>query len=265
MRDTLNEVIDPIVYDEALELIRQHQARGHRVYLVSASPEEIVTPLALYLGVDEAIASRAELDEAGRYTGEVEFYNYGPSKAEAILAAAAAHDIDLSRSYAYSDSATDLPMLEVVGHPVAVNPDRDLARVARQRELGGAPVPQRRAPAPARAHAGASPDGDGCGGLGGGRRGRHRVGVVAAATGGARAHHPRLARSRPPDSRPLDGAGPGGRARPQASWSFFTAKAASATTTTRTRSFFMRASLGAAHPIAPNDPARGGRHGRVGA
>jgi HAD superfamily hydrolase (TIGR01490 family) len=133
VRETLTEVIDPIVYDEALDLIRQHQAAGRRVYLISASPEEIVAPLARYLGVDEAIASRAKLDEAGRYTGEVEFYSYGPFKAEAIRQAAAERGIDLAASYAYSDSATDLPMLEVVGHPVAVNPDRDLARVAQSR------------------------------------------------------------------------------------------------------------------------------------
>jgi len=133
VRDTLTEVIDPIVYDEALELIREHQAAGRRVYIISASPEEIVTPLALYLGVDEAIASRARLDDEGRYTGEVEFYSYGPFKAEAILDAARLHDIDLAASYAYSDSATDLPMLEIVGHPVVVNPDRELARVARDR------------------------------------------------------------------------------------------------------------------------------------
>jgi HAD superfamily hydrolase (TIGR01490 family) len=133
VRDTLTDVIDPIVYDEALDLIREHQDEGRRVYLVSASPEEIVLPLARYLGVDEAIASRAQLDEAGRYTGEVEFYSYGPFKAEAIRSAAIAEGIDLDASYAYSDSATDLPMLEVVGHPVAVNPDRELARIAAER------------------------------------------------------------------------------------------------------------------------------------
>ncbi len=133
VRDALTEVVDPIVYDEALDLIRQHQAAGRRVYLVSASPEEIVAPLALYLGVDEAIASRARLDDAGRYTGEVEFYSYGPFKAEAMREVAEQRGIDLSASYAYSDSATDVPMLEAVGHPFAVNPDRDLARVAAER------------------------------------------------------------------------------------------------------------------------------------
>ncbi|MCU0269145.1 MAG: HAD-IB family hydrolase [Acidimicrobiales bacterium] len=133
VRETLIDVIEPIVYDEALALIRDHRAAGRRVYLVSASPEEIVAPLARYLGVDEAIASRACLDDEGRYTGEVEFYSYGPFKADAIREQAEIHGIDLEASFAYSDSITDLPMLETVGHPVVVNPDRDLARVARER------------------------------------------------------------------------------------------------------------------------------------
>jgi hypothetical protein len=98
---------------------------------VSASPEEIVAPLARYLGVDEVIATRAELDERGRYTGKTERYCYGPEKVVAIVEAAERDGIDLAASYAYSDSATDRPMLEAVGHPVAVNPDRDLVRAAR--------------------------------------------------------------------------------------------------------------------------------------
>jgi HAD superfamily hydrolase (TIGR01490 family) len=132
--ETLIEVIEPIVYDEALELIREHQNEGRRVFIISASPEEIVKPLGRYLGVDGVIGSRARVDEDGRYTGEVDFYSYGPFKAEAILEVANWEGIDLGRSYAYSDSITDLPMLEVVGRPVVVNPDRDLARVARERE-----------------------------------------------------------------------------------------------------------------------------------
>jgi HAD superfamily hydrolase (TIGR01490 family) len=134
VRDTLTDVIEPIVYDEALDLIRHHQSHGRRVFIISASPEEIVAPLARYLEVDEAIATRAVLDDEGRYTGDVEFYAYGPFKADAIREVAELQGIDLEASYAYSDSATDLPMLEAVGHPVAVNPDRELARVARQRD-----------------------------------------------------------------------------------------------------------------------------------
>lgn len=134
VRETLVEVIEPIVYDEALELIRRHQSIGRKVFIVSASPEEIVAPLGQYLGVDGAIATRAKLDSDGRYTGDVEFYSYGPFKVDAIREIAERDGIDLSGSYAYSDSATDVPMLEVVGHPVAVNPDRDLAKIAKERE-----------------------------------------------------------------------------------------------------------------------------------
>ena len=130
----LTEVIDPLVYTEALELIDAHQDAGRRVYLVSASPEEIVLPLARHLGVDDAIATRARTDAAGRYTGEVEFYAAGDHKVTAMQAAATALDLDLSRSFAYSDSVTDVPMLEAVGNPVAVNPDRGLLKVATERE-----------------------------------------------------------------------------------------------------------------------------------
>ena len=76
----LTDVIDPLVYTEAVELIESHQEAGRRVYLVSASPEEIVMPLARHLGVDAAIASRAKIDAEGRYTGEVEFYSAGEHK-----------------------------------------------------------------------------------------------------------------------------------------------------------------------------------------
>ncbi len=134
VRETLTDVIDPIVYAEALELIREHQAAGRTVFLVSASPEEIVAPLGEYLGVDRTIASRAKLDELGRYTGEVDFYAYGVYKSEAVREVADELGIDLSASYAYSDSVTDLPLLRTVGHPVTVNPDRDLARVARSEQ-----------------------------------------------------------------------------------------------------------------------------------
>jgi HAD superfamily hydrolase (TIGR01490 family) len=134
VRDNLTTVIEPLVFDEALELIRAHQSEGRKVFIISASPEEVVAPLGLYLGVDGVIATRARIDGEGRYTGDVEFYSYGPYKAEAMREVAMTDGIDLARSYAYSDSMTDLPMLEVVGHPVVVNPDRDLARIARDRD-----------------------------------------------------------------------------------------------------------------------------------
>ena len=132
--ETLAEVVEPIIYAEALDLIELHRAAGRRVYIISASPAEIVEPLGRFLGVDSVIASHARVDTDGRYTGEMEIYAYGPYKADLVRATAACDDIDLAASFAYSDSATDLPLLEAVGHPVVVNPDRVLARVARQRD-----------------------------------------------------------------------------------------------------------------------------------
>jgi HAD superfamily hydrolase (TIGR01490 family) len=132
--ETLDEVISPIVFAEALELFDEHHGAGHKVVIVSSSPAEVVNPLGHFLGADEVIATRARIDDDGAYTGELEFYAYGQHKADAMIEYAAAHEIDLSESYAYSDSITDVPMLSVVGHPVAVNPDKDLAREATERE-----------------------------------------------------------------------------------------------------------------------------------
>jgi HAD superfamily hydrolase (TIGR01490 family) len=134
VRETLTEVIEPIIYAEALELFDDHHAAGREVVIVSSSPVEVVEPLAEFLGADGVIATRAAVDSDGNYTGELEFYAYGPSKADAIGELAEDGRIDLDASYAYSDSITDLPLLECVGHPVAVNPDRDLLKIARERE-----------------------------------------------------------------------------------------------------------------------------------
>lgn len=156
VRDNLTEVIDPIVYDEALDLLREHRDAGRLVFLVSASPEEVVLPLAEHLGVDGAIASRARVDADGRYTGEVDLYAYGPHKAEAIVELAAERGIDLANSWAYSDSATDEPMLRSVGHPVVVNPDRELSRLA---AAEGWPVLSFTHPVPLRARVNLPPPG----------------------------------------------------------------------------------------------------------
>jgi HAD superfamily hydrolase (TIGR01490 family) len=134
VEETLEDVVAPLVFAEALFLIDEHLREGRRVIIISASPEEIVRPVARYIGVEEIIATRAEVDEAGRYTGEIEFYAYAEAKAEAVRDIAASDDIDLTESYAYSDSATDLPLLEAVGHPHVVNPDRDLREAAEERE-----------------------------------------------------------------------------------------------------------------------------------
>ena len=133
--EALEQIVEPIIYAEAADLIEEHKSAGRLVVIVSASPEELVAPLGRYLGADRVIASRARLDEDGRYTGSMDFYAYGEFKAEAMRAMAAAEGLDLTRSYAYTDSYTDLPMLEEVGHPVAVNPDRVLARYAREHDF----------------------------------------------------------------------------------------------------------------------------------
>jgi HAD superfamily hydrolase (TIGR01490 family) len=131
--ETLEAVVEPITYAEALELIDLHESAGRRVYIISASPVEIVEPLGRFLGVDQVLASRARIDEKGRYTGEMDVYAYGPYKADLIRQVAERDGLDLAESFAYSDSYTDLPMLEVVGHPVVVNPDRLLLKTARER------------------------------------------------------------------------------------------------------------------------------------
>src|SRR3954468_16842699 len=133
VRETLDEVLTPIIYAEALELIDEHHKAGRKTVIISSSPIETVEAIGEHLGVDDVIATRARLDAQGRYTGELEFYAYGPHKAEAIREMAVKEGIDLANSYAYSDSITDLPMLDLVGNPVAVNPDRELTRIARER------------------------------------------------------------------------------------------------------------------------------------
>lgn len=133
VRETINEIIEPVIFEEALALIAEHRAAGRRVYIVSSSGEEIVRPLAEHLGVPHFIATRAKVGPDGCYTGELDFYCYGEHKAVAIREQADKYGIDLSESYAYSDSVTDLPMLEVVGHPHVVNPDRELRGVSAER------------------------------------------------------------------------------------------------------------------------------------
>src|SRR5690606_11582034 len=130
--ETLDELINPYIYAEAGELIAQHRAAGRDVVLVSASGEEIVRPIASLLGIEHVIATRMAVAD-GRYTGEIECYAAGEAKVEAVQQLAAERGYDLARSYAYSDSISDLPLLSAVGHPTAVNPDRALRRAALER------------------------------------------------------------------------------------------------------------------------------------
>lgn len=132
VNETLHEIIDPLVYNEAVDLIAEHKAAGRDVVIISSSGDEVVRPIGEMVGADHVIATRMVVQD-GKYTGEIEFYAYGPFKAQGLLALAAERGYDLADSYAYSDSSTDLPMLEAVGHPSAVNPDRALRRVAADR------------------------------------------------------------------------------------------------------------------------------------
>jgi HAD superfamily hydrolase (TIGR01490 family) len=131
--ETLHDLIDPMVYDEAAELIEAHHEAGRDVVIVSSSGAEVVEPIGEMLGADQVVATEMEIQD-GRYTGEIASYVYGPVKAEAIQRLAVTEGYDLARSFAYSDSVTDLPMLEAVGHPCAVNPDKALRRIAIERD-----------------------------------------------------------------------------------------------------------------------------------
>jgi HAD superfamily hydrolase (TIGR01490 family) len=132
VRETLHEIVDPLVFAEAADLIEEHRAAGREIVIVSSSGAEMVEPIGEMLGVHRVVATRMVVAD-GRYTGEIEFYAYGENKAEAMRALAAENGYDLADCYAYSDSITDLPMLSAVGHPTAVNPDRGLRKAALQR------------------------------------------------------------------------------------------------------------------------------------
>ncbi len=142
--ETLHELINPYVYAEAAQLIQEHHDAGRDVVLVSASGEEMVRPIGELLGVQDIIATRMVISQ-GRYSGEIEFYAAGPAKVDGVTDLAKRRGYDLAECYAYSDSVTDAPLLEAVGHPTAVNPDRGLRRVAAQR---GWPMLEFRHPVP---------------------------------------------------------------------------------------------------------------------
>jgi HAD superfamily hydrolase (TIGR01490 family) len=134
--ETLHEVVEPLVYAEATELIAEHRANGDEVVVLSASGLEVVEPIAALVGADRCLATRMGVAD-GRYTGMIDYYCYGEEKAQAAQQIAAEQGYRLEDCRAYSDSITDLPLLEAVGHPTVVNPDRALRREA---ALRGWPV-----------------------------------------------------------------------------------------------------------------------------
>lgn len=130
---TLDEIVDPMVFEEAVELIEMHRLAGLDIVIISSSGTDVVEPIGARLGADLAIGTQVAVEE-GRYTGEILFYAYGEGKAEAMRVLAEERGYDLAECFAYSDSQTDLPMLEAVGYPVAVNPDASLRAVALERD-----------------------------------------------------------------------------------------------------------------------------------
>jgi HAD superfamily hydrolase (TIGR01490 family) len=130
------EIYDDLMADRIWSgtraLAQLHLDAGQRVWLVTAAPAELASLIARRLGLTGALGTVSE-NKDGIYTGRlVGEPLHGPAKAEAILALAEREGLDLSRCAAYSDSANDVPMLSLVGHPVAVNPDNDLKRIARE-------------------------------------------------------------------------------------------------------------------------------------
>jgi HAD superfamily hydrolase (TIGR01490 family) len=133
----LNETIVPKLLErvrpESKQLLDLHRRQGRATYIISASPKELVEPLAMALGMTDGIGTVSEIVD-GHYTGGlVGPFCYGEGKVEAIVEIAKWEGFDLRQCYAYSDSISDLPMLEAVGHPVAVNPDGRLNQIALQR------------------------------------------------------------------------------------------------------------------------------------
>ncbi|HLY94943.1 MAG TPA: HAD-IB family hydrolase [Gaiellaceae bacterium] len=127
--EALEPVLRPLVYAEPLHLVEQHRARGEPVYIVSATLQEIVEAIAADLGFDGALGTICEVKD-GMYTGRAVRALHAENKVVAVRELG----FELDLCTAYSDSHTDLPLLEAVGHPVAVNPDRALRRIAGERD-----------------------------------------------------------------------------------------------------------------------------------
>jgi HAD superfamily hydrolase (TIGR01490 family) len=130
--EAMEPVLRPLVYAEPLRLVESHRERGERVYVVSATLQEIVETIADDLGFDGALGTVCEVQD-GCYTGRAVRALHAEAKAECLQELAAREHLDLAACTAYSDSHTDLPFLEAVGNPVAANPDRQLRRIAADR------------------------------------------------------------------------------------------------------------------------------------
>ena len=123
----------PRIYPQMLDEVHRHQDEGRATFIVSAAGNDLVKTLAAVLGMEGGIGTRWAVGADGKYTGAMEGpFVYGDGKVVAMQQFADRHEIDLGESYAYSDSASDLPMLRAVGHAVVVNPDAPLLEMARE-------------------------------------------------------------------------------------------------------------------------------------
>ena len=126
----LADLIRPCLFPGALEALRTHQQAGRRTVLVTGSLDFIIAPLARLLGVTDALSVTLGEHE-GRFTGELTTPPLSEGeKARVVQEYGARHQLDLGESYAYGNDPADIPMLEAVGHPVAVNPHGALSRLA---------------------------------------------------------------------------------------------------------------------------------------
>jgi putative phosphoserine phosphatase/1-acylglycerol-3-phosphate O-acyltransferase len=117
------------IYPESRELIASHIAKGHRVVIISAATSYQIEPIAKELGIDKVYSTTMELRK-GKFTGRVSEMCWGEGKARAARSFAKENDVDLSKSYFYTDSIEDYPLLKIVGNPVATNPDSTLSQLA---------------------------------------------------------------------------------------------------------------------------------------
>jgi HAD superfamily hydrolase (TIGR01490 family) len=133
-REIAEERLLPRVYEDIIRVIEEHREQGNFTFLVTAAPVEVADLLAECLGMTGSVATVSEVDQEGYYTGRLAGpVMHGPEKAKGVAATAAAYGLDLAECAAYSDSINDLPLLQSVGYPHAVNPEAELRRIALRR------------------------------------------------------------------------------------------------------------------------------------
>lgn len=131
--DFLNDRIEPLILDKGRALLDEHRQKGHRILIITATNDFVTAPIAERLGVEDLLATRAELKN-GQYTGDVDGVPcYREGKVQRLYSWLRESGEKLDGSWFYSDSHNDLPLLEEVEHPVAVDPDQTLDREARER------------------------------------------------------------------------------------------------------------------------------------